>query len=379
MAPTVQRTSQHRPGALVRYLLALGAPLAAAVLAVQVAMPPFIFEHVTVLLVVALALVGGPGPAILAAVVASVGDNILLREPIGRPVIEGFRDVADFGLFVVVAATVGWLVNRLRSAKEEAVLAAQRERVARGQRDQLVVMVTHDLATPLTAIQGTIQYVRKNSSLPATELPRLLARIETAAARATSLVRTLRDVRSLEEDALLLHVQRTDLRGIVEATVRILDRFSDRHSIALAMPESALLVDCDVERVARVIENLVTNAIKYSPDGGPVDISMAEQDGFAVVRVGDRGIGIPVIGRERLFDLGFRTDDAAVVAPGLGVGLYIAAAIVRRHRGTLDAHDRDSGGSVFTVRLPLAAVGQACAAGPAPDGSQSARCQYAWE
>ena len=343
----------------MRYLLAIGAPLAATILAVQVAMPAFIFEHLMVLIVVALALRGGPGPAIVAAVVGSVGDNILLREPIGRPAIDGFRDVTDFVLFVIVAGTVGWLVSRLRAAKEEAVVAADRERVARRQRDQLIVMVTHDLATPLTAIQGTIQFVRQNSRLMTGEMPRLLARIETAAARATSLVRTLRDVRSLEEEALLLHMQRADLRGIVEATVRILDRFSDRHSIALVMPESALLVDCDVERVARVIENLVTNAIKYSPHGGPIDISVAEQDGFAVVRVEDRGIGIPLVERERLFDLGYRSDDAAVVAPGLGLGLYPNRQCHRpTPPGGLAADRRDSGGSVFTVRLPLAGSGQ---------------------
>jgi signal transduction histidine kinase len=379
MSPTMQRGPRHRPGAWVRYMLAIAGPLAAAVLAVRVSMPAFVFEHLMVLMVVALALRGGPGPAIVAAVVASVGDNILLREPVGRPAIDGFRDVTDFVLFVVVAATVGWLVNGLRAAKEDAVVAAERERVARRQRDQLVVMVTHDLATPLTAIQGTIQFVRQNTALPAAELPRLLARIETAAARATSLVRTLRDVRSLEEDALLLHLQRADLRSIVEPTVRILERVSDRHPIALVVPESPLPVDCDVERVARVIENLITNAIKYSPHGGAIDISMAEQDGFAVVRVEDRGIGIPPRERERLFDLGYRSDEAAVVAPGLGVGLYIAAAIVRRHRGTLDAHDRDSGGSVFTVRLPLAAGGRPSLAGPAPDVSEGAPFQYALE
>jgi signal transduction histidine kinase len=108
----------------------------------------------------------------------------------------------------------------LRAAKEQAQVAAQRESRAREQRDQLVATVTHDLATPLTAIQGTIQLVRKNDgSLADLDLPRLFVRIETAAGRAvSSLLRTLRDVRSLDDDALALNFQRTDLRTIVEPT-----------------------------------------------------------------------------------------------------------------------------------------------------------------
>ncbi len=377
MLSALLRLWPHRDGTLARYLLATALPLAAIFLAVQLAMPAFIFEHLMVLLVVAMAMLGGRGPAVLVAVVASIGDNILLREPIGRPAIDGFRDVLDFGLFLFVAATVGWLVNRLRAAKEQALMAATRERLAREQRDHLVATVTHDLVTPLTAIQGTILFVRKNASLTALDLPRLLVRIETAAARATSLVRTLRDVRSLEDESLSLNMQRADLRIILEAAVRMLDRLSDRHPIALMMPDAPLLLDCDTERIGRVIENLLTNAIKSSPDGGPVEVSAVEEDGFAVVHVVDSGIGIPTVDRDRLFELGFRAGNAASVAPGLGLGLYIAAAIVRRHGGALETAARHSGGSVFTVRLPLAGNRRTSIVGPAAGGRHGSPFQYA--
>jgi signal transduction histidine kinase len=180
-------------------------------------------------------------------------------------------------------------------------------------------------------------------------------------------------VRSLEDDALALNIQRADLRGIVEPTVRMLDRMSDRHPIALTMWESPLLLDCDVERIGRVVENLLTNAIKYSPDGGPVEVSVVEDAGFAVVVVADRGIGIPSAGRERIFERGYRTDNAAAVASGLGLGLYIASAIVRRHGGRLDATPRASGGSVFALRLPLVGATQATVEG---SQRQSQRSSY---
>jgi signal transduction histidine kinase len=356
MFPVLHRFWQQHDSGLARYFLAVLLPLAATLLAAQLALPAFIFEHLAVLLVVALAILAGRGPAVVVAVVASVGDNILLREPIGRPAIDGTRDLVDFALFLFVATTVGWLVNRLRVAKEQAQIAARRERLAREQRDELVATVAHDLATPLAAIQGTIQFVQRQTALSALDMPRLFVRMETAAARATSLVRTLRDVRSLEDDALALNIQRADLRSIIEPTVRMLDRMSDQHPIALTMPESPLLLDCDVERIARVVENLLTNAIKYSPDGGPVEVSAVEHGGFAVVKVADCGIGITSTARDRIFELGYRTENAASVAPGLGLGLYIASAIVRRHAGQLEASARMSGGSVFTLRLPLAAT-----------------------
>jgi K+-sensing histidine kinase KdpD len=366
MFSSIQRFWQQHDGAPARYVLATLLPLAATFLAAQLAMPAFIFEHLIVLFVVALAILGGRGPAILVAVVASVGDNVLLREPIGRPAIEGVRDAVDFAVFLIVAAAVGWLVNRLRAAKEQALSAADRERLAREARDKLVATVSHDLATPLNAIHVTIRCLRGNTGLSSFDLPRLLVGIETAAARATALVRTLRDLRSLEDDTLLLNVQRADLRSIVEPTVRMLDRMSDRHPIALFMPNAPLLVDCDVERIGRVIDNLLTNAIKYSPDGGPVEVSVLEHRDYAIVEVLDHGIGIPATGRERLFEPGYRTGNAAAVAEGLGLGLYIASAIVRRHGGTIQVAERVSGGSIFTVRLPLSG------SQPAPSGDRIA-------
>jgi signal transduction histidine kinase len=132
-----------------------------------------------------------------------------------------------------------------------------------------------------------------------------------------------------------------------------------------------------VERVGRVIENLLTNAIKYSPDGGPVAISALEEHGLAVLRVADSGIGVPAFDHDRLFELGYRTDKAATVASGLGLGLYIAAAIVRRHGGTLEAARRESGGSVFTVRLPLVGSRHASVVDPAPRGPHGSPYPYA--
>ena len=199
------------------------------------ALPAFIFEHLMIVLVVGLAVAAGRDPAIIAAIAGGVGDNILLREPIGRPAITGVRDAVDLGLFLGVAIVVGWLVDRLRTAKDKAVSAAHGERLAREELDRLISTVTHDLATPLSAIQGTIQFARKHAALSEVDIVRLLVRVETAAARATSLVKALADAKSIEEHSFALRLRCLDFRGVVDPIVRMLDRLSERHPIAVAI------------------------------------------------------------------------------------------------------------------------------------------------
>ena len=135
----------------------------------------------------------------------------------------------------------------------------------------------------------------------------------------------------------------------------MLDRTSDRHPIGLAMHPSPLVVNGDAERLGRVVENLITNAIKYSPGGGAIEVQLREDEGNVVLTIRDYGIGITAEARDRLFEMGYRSPQAANVAPGLGLGLYTAAEIVRRHGGSIGVAAPEGGGTMFTVRLPLAA------------------------
>lgn len=337
----------------VIYVVGVALPVGVTLAGQRLALPAFVFEHIMVVLVVALAVAGGMGPAVAAAVAGAIGDNILLREPIGRPAITGVRDAVDLGLFLGVAVVVGWLVDRLRQAKARAVRAAERERLALRELDRVVATVTHDLATPLTAIQGTIQFARRHAALSEVDVARLLVRVETAAARATSLVRALVDAKSIERNSLSLEMRRIDLRTVVEPIVRMLDRFSDRHPIAFAAEATPLRIDGDPDRLGLVVENLITNAIKYSPAGGAIEVCLSQDRGAALLTVRDHGIGVSAEARDRLFELGYRAPEAAGVAPGLGLGLYTTAEVIRRHGGTIAVASAEGGGTVFTVRLPM--------------------------
>jgi signal transduction histidine kinase len=338
------------------YVSAIAIPVGITYAVAWLGWPPFIFEHVIVLLVVVIAIPCGLGPAIIAAVVSVVSDNVLLREPVGRPTITGFRDVLDLLLFAAVAIVISELVRRAHAARLVAEQAAERERRAREDRDRLIATVTHDLATPLSVLSGTVQFVKRHGTASDVDLSRLLGRIETASARATSLVGTLADAQALESQDFDLRLDTHDLRVLVQPIVEMMDRFSDRHPIVLVTPDHPVNVVADGDRFQRVLENLISNAIKYSPDGGAVELSISSDGDDAVIRVRDYGIGISPEALPRIFEASYRTREAATCAPGLGLGLSIAAQVISRHRGTIEAAPAEERGTTFTVRLPLASV-----------------------
>jgi signal transduction histidine kinase len=345
------------------YAVAVLVPLIAVAMGTRLGMPAFVFEHLAVLFVVAVAIQWGMRPALVAAVAASLGDNLLLREPIGRPAVTGVRDVLDLILFVVVAATVGWLVASARREKVRAQLAADLERRAREERDRLVMTISHDLATPLAAIRGTVQFAQRFGRRSDIDIVRLMTRVDSAAARAISLVRTLNDVRTLDSGELSLHLETTDVRSLLASVVQMLDRFSERHPIALAMPEEPVFIRCDRDRLQRVFDNLVMNAIKYSPDGGAVEVTLRIEAQRVVVCVRDYGMGISPGARPRIFERAYRAPEAEATAPGLGLGLNIAAEIVQRHGGTIDVHAALPNGTSVLVRLPATSTAHGVEAG----------------
>jgi signal transduction histidine kinase len=355
---TLTEALVQRPADLVRgpwtgYIGAVAIPIATMLIGTRVGMPAFMFEHLTILFVVGIAVLWGMGPAVLAAFAAALGDNVMLRDPAGRPTITGIRDVLDLVLFVAVAVTVGWLVATARRDRSRAEMSADRERQAREERDRLVAMVSHDLATPLAVIRGSIQFARLPGAGATVDMDRMWVRLDTAAKRAASLVRTLADAQTLDSGELTLELRREDVRDLITPVVEMMDRLSERHPVLVTLPNQPAMVECDSERMQRVFENLVSNAIKYSPHGGAIEIEVMRNESSAVVKVQDSGIGISADALPHLFDRGYRAREALATAPGLGLGLNIASEIVKRHGGSIEAHRREPRGAIVIVRLPL--------------------------
>lgn len=348
--------AKFRNSSVVGIAAAVLLPILATPLVWRVGLPAYVFEHLIVLFVVATAVKWGLASAVVAGTTAVVADDLILTEPFGRPSITGMHDVFNLLVFLAVAVSVGWLVARNERNRREAEEAATRERRAREERDRLIATITHDLANPLAAIQGTVQFAQRFGTTSDVDLSRLLSRLDTAAARATSLLKTLADAKSLDAGELTLRLRPLDLRELVAPLVQMFDRMSDRHPIVLRAPERLPLVECDLDRMQRVLENLIGNAIKYSPDGGCVEVIVDSDAKNVFVAIRDQGIGISSEALPHIFERSFRAPEAAHAAPGLGLGLHTAAEIVRLHGGTLTAAAREPRGTVMTLRLPRATM-----------------------
>ena len=163
-----------------------------------------------------------------------------------------------------------------------------------------------------------------------------------------------------------------DLVALTEDLVAQYAATTNQHRLVLSGEGHGVLVGCwDTDRLEQVIGNLLTNAIKYSPEGGPVDVTLArvEDEGGAWARlaVRDRGLGIPAEDRPRLFERFHRGSNVIGRIVGTGIGLASAARIVRQHGGSIAVESEEGEGSTFTVMLPLPVDGLH---GPACEGAR---------
>ena len=234
-----------------------------------------------------------------------------------------------------------------------------RERSAQRIKDDFLSIVSHELRTPLTSIQGYSQLLesRLRAAPGATKELAQLGVIRSQVGRMRRLVDDLLDVSRIDQRGVVsIEPERIDLVDEVRAVAERLDReFRDRE-IIVELPD-ALTLSADRDRIGQVLTNLADNAIKYSPDGGPVTLRAWRDADTAHLAVADTGIGIPAEQLDLVFDRFFQADMDASKRRfgGLGLGLYITRAIVEAHGGRIWAERNELAGrgTVFRVQLPL--------------------------
>ncbi len=225
-------------------------------------------------------------------------------------------------------------------------------------KDEFVSVVSHELRSPLTPIRGFVQLVAKELDREGghdAHVQRLRS-LSGHVDRMTRLVDDLLDVSRLRAGSLDIRRGPTDLVSIARDVVQ-LRAASGHHLLRLELALPTLVGDWDADRLQQVIDNLIGNAIKYSPPGGKITVSIATdpRSGDAVLTVADEGPGIPAEDRERVFAAFYRTRNAAKSqVSGLGLGLYICHELIAAHGGSIDVGAAPTGGAAFTVRLPLA-------------------------
>lgn len=240
-------------------------------------------------------------------------------------------------------------------------------------KDQFVGLISHELRTPLSSILGYLELVLDDVDQPLTDEQRqYLTTVERNAHRLLRLVGDLLFTAQVEAGRFTLTPEEVDLAGVVRAaeeTVRVTAAAAGV-GVYVHVPEEKVLVDGDPVRLGQACDNLVSNAVKFTPAGGRVDLTLrtgwqtpdgevtAEQrpgaSPVAQLAVSDTGMGIPAAEQDRLFTRFFRSSTAQRNAvPGVGLGLSITKAITTAHRGTLDLHSAEGRGTTFTMTLPL--------------------------
>ncbi len=220
-------------------------------------------------------------------------------------------------------------------------------------RSSFVAAVSHDLRTPLALITAYVDTLL-GLELDAPQRRRAIEGIGKAAARLAALVDEILDVAHLESNRIALRRQPTSLAAIVS---RVTAEFADAPGIPpieVALPADLPPVDVDADRIAQVLDNLVTNAAKYGGTSAPITIRAAQQERYVVVSVEDEGVGIAPAERDQVFERfyrGRRAREASV--PGSGLGLYVCRRLVEAHGGEIWVDDRPHG-TAIAFTLPVA-------------------------
>lgn len=229
------------------------------------------------------------------------------------------------------------------------------ERLLR-QREEFLAITSHELKTPLTSLKGYIQLVQRRARTggegedAATDL---LVRMDRQVDKLTHLVSSLLDVTMLQAGKATWHTHWFDLNLLVSDILADLSQTTTRHQLrseGMIQPQ----VFGDRDRLGQVLTNLLTNAIKYSPQATPVVVTLSADADKATVGVQDFGTGIVWEQQAQIFERFARgTDAAASAAPGLGLGLYIAAQIVEQQGGHMWVKSQPGDGSTFFFTIPL--------------------------
>jgi signal transduction histidine kinase len=260
-----------------------------------------------------------------------------------------------------------WLQAQIREREQvqqqiqDALAAERAARVAAEAavraRVEFLSLASHELRTPLTSLLGYTQAMRRRlqrgERLTPEQMEKVLALVAGRGDLLARLLNQVLDVSQLEAGTLVLNRDRTDVARLVRDAVAQASGWSERHQIQLDAPQT-LPGRVDADRLTRVLLALVENAIRYSPDGGTIEVALRESPPAELeISIRDRGLGIPPEQRARIFQPFFQAH-LEDYRSGLGLGLYLSRSIIEMHGGRLDVGFPSDGGLRVDLHLPLA-------------------------
>ena len=263
------------------------------------------------------------------------------------------------------AASLELEIAARRRAEEQLQRALAAERAARDDaeaalraRDEFLSIASHELRTPITVLSAQAQLmlrrVERTGSFDPERALQAMRTVESQSDKLARLVGQLLDLSRIDSGKLKLERRVTDLAALVEQVAAAARSLTDQHTIVVSAPAS-LEAEVDPLRLEQVLTNLLDNAIKYSPDGGAVEVVLRQSAPRRVeLSVRDHGLGVAPDRRARIFERFYQAHDDSH-RQGMGLGLYVSREIIDLHGGQIRAEFPDDGGTRFVVWLPNAA------------------------
>lgn len=228
-------------------------------------------------------------------------------------------------------------------------------------REEFLAIVSHDLRSPLTSLKGFIEILLNEDYESEEKLKEYLGILDSEADRMIALIEELLDLGRLESGRMKLRRETLSLPELVTYAMRSMEGLSGRKGVLLEMDlvHGVILVHADRGRMLQVLINLLSNAIRFSPEGGKVRTTLREKDGFAFIEVCDDGPGVPAEERELIFEKYHRAErDGGERGKGSGLGLAIARKIIELHGGRIALADKEEGrGCCFIIRMAAGKAG----------------------
>jgi signal transduction histidine kinase len=357
------RLWQHPP---LGYLVAVLAQLAAVSLTLHLRyllVQAFPYRGaLSFLVIVLVALRWGGGPSLLSTLVGTALLHYFLLPSQGAWSLGAPQIVATL-VFLSVGLSISVLTSRAERARRMAQAATAREHELREKaeaavqmRDEVLNLATHDMRTAVTPALGHAQLVQydlsRGRALDDARLAAQMQAIGGALMRLNAMIDEMSDVARLQVgQALDLQLEDLDVGALVRAVAAEYSGEVGTPCVAVHAPAEPVLVCGDRARLERVLHNLIGNAVKYSPQGTPIDVAVQTQEQRVVITVRDQGVGIPAEDLPRIFTRFFRASTSRGVK-GTGIGLSGSKAIIEQHHGHITVQSAVGQGTTVTVCLP---------------------------
>ena len=256
-----------------------------------------------------------------------------------------YRDIEAFYLNLLDDPHIEGIVANYHDITEQRKLEQQRE--------EFISIASHELKTPVTSVKGYIQILQDIFSTTGDVMSiELINKLHLQIDRLTNLIKDLLDVTQIRQGQLEFRESSFDIDALIHEIVSDMQLSTKKHLIVADL-NAAKNITADKERIGQVLNNLISNAIKYSPNADKVLVTSNAAEENITVCVQDFGIGINLDMQKRIFERFFRLHDKRHPYPGLGLGLYIASEIVKHHGGSLTVQSVPGKGSVFCLTVPV--------------------------